>query len=107
MHVLDPLQYACQIIKSDYQFKYSQLFLYCCDMNQPVKYPKGRLHTLTHEVVVPRRLSGRHEKAEETIGQKHLHLLVVRRQVAFRIVASVLVLTTPLVATRRQLVRRQ
>lgn len=32
---------------------------------------------LTHEIVVPRTLTGNHEKAEETIGQQHLHLFVM------------------------------
>ena len=57
-----------------------------------------------HEVVVPGALQRRHEEAEEAVTQQHLHLLVVRRQVAFRVVSRVFVLATPVEATRRQLV---
>ncbi len=43
-----------------------------------------------HEVVVPRTRGRHHEKAKELVRQQHLHALVVRRQVALRVVASIL-----------------
>ena len=62
---------------------------------------------LTHEVVVPGPLRGRHEETEEAVGQQHLHTLVVGWQVALGVVTRVRVLTSPLPACRRQLVGRQ
>ena len=58
----------------------------------------------THEVVVPGALCWDHEETKETIGEQHLHLLIVGRQVAMRVVASVLVISSPLKAQRSQLV---
>lgn len=60
--------------------------------------------TLTHEVVVPGALSWNHEETKETIREQHLHLLVVGGQVAMGIIASVLVIATPLKTKRSQLV---
>ena len=60
-----------------------------------------------HEVIVPRALSGHHEKAQEAIGEQHLHFLVVRRQIALGVVALVRVLLAPLEARRRELVGRE
>lgn len=51
---------------------------------------------LTHEVVVPGALYGNHEVAKEAIAEQHLNSLVMRRQVAFRIVTFVRVLSAPL-----------
>ena len=64
-------------------------------------------YSLTHEVVIPGSLRGNHEESEEAIRQQHLNLLVVRWQVTFRVIAFVCVLSTPVVPTRRQLIRRQ
>lgn len=58
----------------------------------------------THKVVVPGDLTRNHEESEETIREQHLHSLIVGRQITFRIVALVCVLSTPLVATWRQFV---
>lgn len=60
--------------------------------------------TLTHEIVVPGRLSGHHEEAPEAIRQQHLDTLVTGGQVAFGVVAFVCVLPPPLVAAGSQLV---
>ena len=59
---------------------------------------------LTHEVVVPGALCWDHEETKETIREQHLHLLIVGRQVAMRVVTSVLVISSPLKAQRSQLV---
>lgn len=66
------------------------------------KYTDKKKHT--HKVVVPGDLTRNHEESEETIREQHLHSLIVGRQITFRIVALVCVLSTPLVATWRQLV---
>ena len=60
-----------------------------------------------HEVVVPAAVLRDHEEAEESVGEQHLDALVVRRQVAFRVVSLVGVLSAPLVAGGGQLVGRQ
>merc|ERR1712127_224032 len=49
-----------------------------------------------HEVIVPGSLSGHHEEPEEAIREQHLDLLVVRGQVALRVVALVSVGPAPL-----------
>ena len=61
-------------------------------------------YTLTHKVVVPGALCWDHEEAEETVREQHLHLLIVGGKVAVRVVASVLVVPSPLKAQRSQLV---
>lgn len=66
---------------------------------------KKELWLLTHKVIVPGNLTGHHEEAQEPIRQQHLHSLIVGRQVAFGVVALVRVLSAPLVAAGRQLVR--
>ena len=73
----------------------------------PPPRPPQRCCVLTHEVVVPGALGRHHEEAEEAIGQQHLHLLVVGRQVAARVVARVLVVAAPVVTGRRQFVGGQ
>lgn len=64
-----------------------------------------RNSVLTHEVIVPGTLPRHHKETQEAIRQQHLHSLIVGGQVAFRVVALVRVLPTPLVATGRQFVR--
>lgn len=61
-------------------------------------------HLLTHEVVVPGHLARNHEEAQEAIREQHLHSLIMRWQVAFRVVPFVCVLSTPLIPTGCQLV---
>jgi hypothetical protein len=41
-------------------------------------------------------LGGNHEESEESVGEKHLHLLVVGGQVALRVVRFICVRATPL-----------
>ena len=62
---------------------------------------------LTHEVVVPGADGGRHEEAEEAVREQHLHALVVGRQVALGLVATVPVALAPLEAGRGEFVGRQ
>ena len=62
---------------------------------------------LTHEVVVPWPLVWHHEEAKKPVWQQHLHTLVVRGEVTLGVVACVLVLASPLITTRGQLVRCQ
>jgi len=76
-------------------------------MTMQVKNKYKQLWLLTHEVVVPGHLPRHHEEAQEAIGEQHLHSFVVRRQVAFGVVALVGVLPAPLVTTGRHLVGRQ
>ncbi len=72
----------------------------------------GQLHLVldvgleahAHEVVVPGALRRHHEEAEEAIAEEHLNALVVRGQVALRVVALVRVLFAPLEAAGRELV---
>lgn len=63
------------------------------------------LNALTHEVIVPGTLPRHHEEAQEPVRQQHLHSLIMGWQVAFRVVALVCVLPTPLVAAGGQFVR--
>ena len=56
--------------------------------------------TLTHEVVVPGALCWHHEKAKEAVRQQHLHFLVVRGQVAVRVITGIFVLSSPVVSGR-------
>mmetsp|Transcript_31891 Transcript_31891/g.87333 ORF Transcript_31891/g.87333 Transcript_31891/m.87333 type:complete len:766 (-) Transcript_31891:1916-4213(-) len=67
----------------------------------------GRRVAHAHKIVVPDVVVGHHEEAKEVVGQQHLDLLVVRRQVAVRVGARVAVLPAPLVARGRELVRGQ
>ena len=61
----------------------------------------------THEVVVPGPLGRNHEEPEEAVREKHLDLLVVGREVAVWVVASVPVVASPLVAGWGQFVGSQ
>mmetsp|Transcript_13958 Transcript_13958/g.40458 ORF Transcript_13958/g.40458 Transcript_13958/m.40458 type:complete len:470 (-) Transcript_13958:5660-7069(-) len=60
-----------------------------------------------HEVVVPAPCVRRHEEAHEAVRQQQLHLLVVVGRVALRVGRVVFIGAPPLVAARRQLVRRE
>mmetsp|Transcript_62206 Transcript_62206/g.196851 ORF Transcript_62206/g.196851 Transcript_62206/m.196851 type:complete len:1067 (-) Transcript_62206:4174-7374(-) len=60
-----------------------------------------------HEVVVPAARLGNHVEAHEAVREEHLHLLVVRWEVAVRVGARVPVGPPPLVPARRELVRRE
>jgi len=55
---------------------------------------------LTHKVVVPRALNRDHEVAKKSVRQKHLHSLIVRWQITFRIVSAIGILSSPFKATR-------
>ena len=61
-------------------------------------------YTLTHEVIVPGALGRDHEESQEPVGEQHLDLLIVRGEVAVRIVPCILVVATPFIAQRSQLV---
>ena len=63
--------------------------------------------TDAHEIVVPRALARHHEEAEELVRQQHLDSLVVRREVALGVVATISVLLAPLETAGRQLVGHQ
>ena len=71
----------------------------------------GQLQTVSHagtvldplEVVVPAANIGHHVEAHESVTEKHLNLLIMRRQVASW-VAAVLVLPAPLISPRGELV---
>merc|ERR1719510_899753 len=58
----------------------------------------------SHEVVVPRALSGNHEEAKEPIRQEHLDFLIVGGKVTLGVVALVRVGSTPLKTRWGQLV---
>ena len=67
----------------------------------------GRLMPHTHEVVVPRTLSGNHEKSEESVWKEHLDFFVVAGQVTLGVVSLVGVVLAPLEAAGGQLVGGQ
>ena len=64
----------------------------------------SKMPLLTHKVVVPGHLARHHKEAQEAVRQQHLNPLIVGGQVALGVVARVCILSSPLVAARRQLV---
>ena len=64
-------------------------------------------YTLTHEVIVPGALGRDHEEPQEPVGEQHLDLFIVRGEVAVRVVPRVLIVATPFIAQRSQLVGRE
>ncbi len=61
----------------------------------------------THEVVVPGTVCWDHKEMKETIGEQHLDLFTMRRQIAFWIVPFVRIRPAPLKTGRSQFVSRQ
>mmetsp|Transcript_30628 Transcript_30628/g.47993 ORF Transcript_30628/g.47993 Transcript_30628/m.47993 type:complete len:339 (-) Transcript_30628:199-1215(-) len=61
----------------------------------------------SHKVVIPGALVRNHVESKESVGQKHLHFLVVGGGIALRVRALVLVLAAPLVSSGSELVSRQ
>ena len=66
-----------------------------------------RLVLHAHKIIIPNTLLRDHEEAEENIGQEHLNLLCVRREVTCGVGAGIFVGLAPLETLKGDAVRRE